>query len=70
MELGKSTREEIIAAIRNGRSLIVEKQTNRVTVHDVTLADGKTVRVVYDKHRGELVTFLPTDVPVRRVRPQ
>lgn len=36
----------------------VRKQSNRVTVWDVTLED-KTVRAVYDKNRHEIVTVLP-----------
>lgn len=58
MELGPATRGRIIDAIRTGRSSMVERQTLRVSVHDVTI-DERIVRVVYDRRRKEIVTFLP-----------
>lgn len=67
LELGAGTRARILEAIHTGRSKLVQRQSHRVVVHDVKL-DGRTVRVVYDKSRGELVTFLPADRPVVRLR--
>jgi hypothetical protein len=62
MEVGNGTRQQIINAIRQGRSTHVESQSHRISVHDVTLAHEElTVRVVYDKHRKEIVTFLPQE---------
>ncbi|HEX7277887.1 MAG TPA: hypothetical protein VF244_10975 [Acidimicrobiales bacterium] len=58
IELGEASRSAIIRSIQTGTSTIVERQTNRVSVHDVDL-DGQVVRVVYDRARKELVTFLP-----------
>jgi hypothetical protein len=58
MEVGPATRRRIIAAIQGGSSFVVRKQSLRVTVHDVDL-DETRVRVVYDRQRKELVTFLP-----------
>lgn len=59
IELGRSTRQEIITAIHGGRSTFIRRQSHRVTVHDVLLDDGDHVRVVYDSQRHEVVTFLP-----------
>jgi len=41
---------------------LVESQSNRVRVYDVQLTPGDTVRrVVWDKHRRTVVTFLWSD---------
>lgn len=60
MEVGPATRARIISAIRDGRSRVVRRQSHRVTIHDVEL-DETVVRVVYDRRRGEVVTFLPVE---------
>lgn len=57
----------LVACITTGRSTLVERQSNRVVVHDVAY-DGQRVRVVYDTERGQLVTFLPADVPPVQLR--
>jgi len=54
-------RKEIIAKIRSGRSQPVETQSLRISVHDVEI-NGQIVRVVYDRQRKELVTFLPRTI--------
>lgn len=59
INVGRATREQIIAQIRSGQSVYVRRSSLRVTVHDVTLSDGFKVRVCYDTQRGEIVTFLP-----------
>lgn len=59
IEVGRSTRTAVIDAIQSGRSTVVNRTSLRTTVHDVTLPDGDVVRVVYDKHRKEIATFLP-----------
>lgn len=53
-----AVRDEIVASIRGNRSTVAWRTSNRSVVHDVAY-DGRTVRVVYDKARGEIVTFLP-----------
>lgn len=58
IELCRSTRDEILAAIRAGRSRFVSRSTPVRAVHDVTLAGGARVRVVYDRRHHEIVTFL------------
>jgi hypothetical protein len=42
----------------NPTARLVERQSQRVSVWDV-LWEDKTLRAVYDKFRGEIVTFLP-----------
>ncbi len=59
--LGAETRRAIIKQIRSGCSTIVVKQSLRVSVHDVVLEDGCAMRVVYDRHRKEVVTVLGAD---------
>lgn len=58
VEVGPDTLRRIIADIQGGRSVVVQKQSLRVTVHDVEV-DGTRMRVVYDRQRKELATFLP-----------
>lgn len=60
LDLTDELREEIISQIRTGKSIAVEKQSERVSVHDVHVA-GQVVRVAYDKSRGQLITFLFLD---------
>lgn len=49
---------EVKTVIAEGRSTLVEKQSNRVSVHDVKIGN-RVVRAVYDRRRHEVVTFLP-----------
>lgn len=42
----------------------VERQSWRVSVWDVHY-EGNAYRVVYDKNRHSIVTFLPNDTPVK-----
>jgi hypothetical protein len=58
LDLTDELRQEIIGKIQANKSKAVESQSNRVTIHDVELDSGQTVRVAYDKSRGELITFL------------
>lgn len=57
LEFGPATRDAVLRAIQTGRSTHVAKQSHRVSVHDVDV-EGATVRVVYDRQRKEVVTFL------------
>lgn len=52
-------RAEIIRKIQGGKSFPGKHTSNRAIIHDVKLDSGMVVRVVYDKSRQELVTFLP-----------
>lgn len=50
-------RAVFIGEINAGRSVCVRRQSLRVAIHDVTYK-GSVYRVVYDKNRKEIVTFL------------
>jgi hypothetical protein len=58
LELTADMRRQILAAIRGGKARFISRNSIRSSVHDVTLG-GKTFRVVYDRERREIVTFLP-----------
>lgn len=45
-------------AIQSGESVFVDKQSNRVSIHDV-LIQGVRVRVAYDRQRKRIMTALP-----------
>jgi hypothetical protein len=47
--------------IQNGEADLVETQSNRVTLHDITFR-GERMRIVYDKVRKVVVTVLPKEV--------
>lgn len=57
VDLTDSEYRAVIAAIASGASTFVERQSLRVTVHDVEVR-GKTCRVVYDSQRHVVVTVL------------
>lgn len=52
----------IIRQIRDGTAEFSERQSHRVSVFFVRLPDGQRARVVYDRTRGELVSFLPLEL--------
>jgi hypothetical protein len=62
LEIGADSHSRIVEAIQQGRSRHVETQSLRVVIHDVDL-DGLTVRVVYDRQRKQIATFLPRPNP-------
>ena len=49
---------EILDKIRRGRCQLIQRQSLRVAIYDLRI-DDQTVRVVYDRKRHELVSFLP-----------
>lgn len=59
--VNKDTRRKLLECIWNGRTTFVMKQSLRVSVFDVEF-EGETYRVVYDKIRKEIVTFLDRDM--------
>lgn len=68
IEMGPAVEDEIVRKIAGGKSICVERQSLRVSVHDVPL-EGLTVRVVYDKQRRQVVTFLPREPVATESRP-
>jgi hypothetical protein len=59
IKLNHRVRTNIISSIQNGKSLWVKKLTNRITEHTLITEDGTKIRVLYDKYRHNIVTFLP-----------
>lgn len=49
--------DSLVQMIRAGDSTFVERQSNRVVVHDVNL-EGTMIRVVYDTSRKAVITVL------------
>jgi len=60
INFNQQVHDEVIEMIKNGKAKFIEKQSNRITLFDV-LIDGKECRVVYDKERKLIVTFLYKD---------
>lgn len=60
INFSKQIHDEVIKTIQDGKAKFVEKQSNRITLFDV-LVEGKECRVVYDKERKTIVTFLNKD---------
>ena len=49
--------KDTIKDIHNGKAKIIEKKSCRVTLFEVEL-NGKTCRVLYDKNRKRIITFV------------
>ena len=64
LEFNGTMNKAIIAQIQSGKATFVEKQSHRVSVWDVQIEDGALARIVYDRERKQVVTFLP--MPKRR----
>lgn len=58
IKLTRNDQIDMVGMIRDGRSRMVERQSLRVSVHEVEW-DGYKLRVVYDKSRRTIVTVLP-----------
>lgn len=59
-EMNKQLHGKIVEAIQLGNSKVVERQSNRVTIHKITL-DKEPLTVVYDRLRKQVVTVLPKE---------
>lgn len=60
IRLTKELHAQIVKAIQDQKSVHVETQSHRVSVHDIDCG-GTRARVVYDRQRKALVTFLPKE---------
>ena len=60
VEVGLLGMCDIRDQIQGGRSRLLERQSNRVAIHEVYWA-GERMVVAYDSLRHTLVTFLPAD---------
>jgi len=56
--VGKETLNETVQQIQKNKGTFLRKHTNRVTEWLVTV-HGKCCRVLYDKTRRAIITFLP-----------
>lgn len=61
LELNRDDLRNIVQRIQQNQATHVEKQSHRVSVFDLTY-NNIDVRVVYDKNRKTIVTFLPKEV--------
>lgn len=60
LDLNRQDLRNIVTVIQSNKATPVEKQSHRVTVFDLTYNEVD-VRVVYDKQRKTIVTFLPKE---------
>lgn len=61
IKLTLNMHDRIVSKIYLNGSTLVERQSNRISIHDVSV-EGKVYRVVYDNTRKVLVTFLYQDM--------
>jgi uncharacterized protein YjhX (UPF0386 family) len=74
LNLSNDDLAQIVRLIQEGKATLIEKQSNRVTIFDVEMARcyndephtctdctvrRVTTRVVYDKERKQIASFLP-----------
>jgi hypothetical protein len=57
MELTPEMRDKIIGKIRQGKAILVERQSLRTSKYMLVVSD-QLVLVIYDKNRHEIVTLL------------
>lgn len=58
IKLNRFDRKSIVQKIRNGDCQLVEKQSNRVFIYNLTYNEIP-IQIVFDSQRGEIVSFLP-----------
>lgn len=56
--LTQKTYDDILFMIKNYKTKLIHKQSNRVSIHEVKI-ENKTIKVVYDKLRSQIVTVIP-----------
>lgn len=59
-DMTKVLHNKLVAIIQGGTTTIIERQSNRVSIHKIVL-DKETYTVVYDRHRKQVVTVLPKE---------
>lgn len=60
LDLNRHDLREVVESIQAGKATFVRRQSLRVSIWEVTVK-GQACRVVYDKLRKTIVTFLPLD---------
>jgi len=58
IDFNQQMRQEFRRLIQSNQCVLVEKQSNRISIWDVTY-EGNVYRIVYDKQRKNVVTVLP-----------
>lgn len=56
--ISKADYEEACSRIQKVESNFIERQSNRITIHEIEVS-GKIARVVYDAARKSIASFLP-----------
>lgn len=59
-ELTMGIHNKLVSEIKKGNSILIEKKSHRVSLHDVPF-ESSTIKVVYDKGRKQLVTVYPME---------
>jgi len=60
LDFTKEVRRSFTQKIQNNKAKFLYGQSRRVSIFEI-VHDEKTYKVVYDKLRGEIVTFLPSE---------
>jgi len=60
IKLSKEDCTKLAEQIRLNKAIFLERQSNRVTIWEITLPDGQKARAAYDKHRKNIITVLPS----------
>lgn len=58
LEITQEKYDQIVKLVQSGKSKFLFRQSHRVS-HFLIEFEGKSMRVVYDKQRKTIVTFLP-----------
>lgn len=58
--IGNSRLEKVVKAIQRNKGKFIQRYSNRVTEWEVTLEE-EVCRVLYDKERKQIITFLPSE---------
>ena len=65
IDLNQHQYQELIEKIQAGRVESSKRLSLRVTEHIIEY-QGKEMKVLYDKQRKTIITFLPVDAPTRK----
>lgn len=65
LQINRFQIRDLVAQIQQGKTRLLEKQSNRISVQLVIYSERK-LAVVYDKERKTIVTFLPDQYLIDR----
>jgi hypothetical protein len=60
------TRQKIKGMVMSNQSKFIRRVSNTCTIHEVEV-DGQTMRLVWNKERSDIVTFLPLETNGEKV---